>query len=349
VDGGGIGCDTRARGRYACDLRDEKCAGIVICVGQARPHQGNGRAVVSVGGAESVSGEHAPPLRLTQRPELAALKERLHKLQAGWCKTEKRCATGLKALDEALGGGFALGSVHEVLAPAFGVAARSLALRAAARLLAHTPPPGGAGGGKSAADGYGSVRYAATGGCRCCVSRGATAAGRGPGDQESAAVDPDGHKWLLYIDTGGDFYPPAAAQLGLSLERIFLVRRPRRTDALWVCEQALRCPAIAAVVLSIHSVDSYVSRRLQLAAEIGGGLGFLLRSEGGSGQTFATTRLRLDPLPGARSAACRLRVTVLKMRGGGAAEPFELALPLGAERAKRDLDAERLAPAEKAG
>jgi protein ImuA len=111
--------------------------------------------------------------------------------------------------------------------------------------------------------------------------------------------------WVFYIDTGGDFYPPAAAQLGLSLERLLVIRTQRTADALWVCEQALRCKAIAAVVLPIRTVDARVSRRLQLAAETGGGLGFLLRSELRGGHTFAATRLRLDPVPNKNPSLCR--------------------------------------------
>jgi protein ImuA len=103
--------------------------------------------------------------------------------------------------------------------------------------------------------------------------------------------------WIFYIDTRGDFYPPGTAQLGVPLERLLIIRTPRTTDALWVCEQALRCKAVAAIVLPIRTIDAYVSRRLQLAAETGGGLGLVLRREAQGGHTFAATRLRIDPLP----------------------------------------------------
>jgi hypothetical protein len=282
--------------------------------------------------------------------ELAALAEKVRQLQAAWRPPLQRCPTGLTKLDAALGGGFALGCVHELLAPADGAAARSLALWAAARAVDHpsdTCPTEAPRGLKPAARQYDFASEAPV----------ATKRSQTPPsfpDQRPA-------KWVLYIDTSGDLYPPAAAQLGLSLERLLIIRTQRTADALWACEQVLRCKAVAAVVLPIRAVDSYVSRRLQLAAETGGGLGFLLRRETRGDHTFTATRLRLDPVPnkdptpcsardGApacqqfgsrpiaaaasddRSTTRRMRVTLLKVRDGRPAEPFELALPHTAAR-----------------
>lgn len=97
---------------------------------------------------------------------------------------------------------------------------------------------------------------------------------------------------ILLIDSDGDFYPPAAAQLGIDLDRL-MIARPRRTiDRLWVFDQALRCPAIAAVILPLKQIDPATSRRLQLAAEAGGALGIVI-NHSNAGATFAATRLRL--------------------------------------------------------
>jgi cell division inhibitor SulA len=87
---------------------------------------------------------------------------------------------------------------------------------------------------------------------------------------------PERQRWIFYIDRTGDFYPPAAAQLGVPLGQLLVVRVTRPTEVLWVCEQALRCRAVAAVIAPLPSIDSYASRRLQLAAEAGGGLGLLI-------------------------------------------------------------------------
>ncbi len=230
------------------------------------------------------------------RPELAALAEKVRQLQAARRTTLPPCPTGLTKLDAALGGGFAYGCVHELLAPADGAAARSLALWAAARAVDHpsgTCPPEAPRELKPAARQYDFASEAPA------ATKRSQTPPRFP-DQRPA-------EWVFYIDTGGDFYPPGAAQLGLPLERLLVIRMPQTANALWVCEQALRCKAVAAVVLPIRTVNAYVSRRLQLAAEMGGGLGFLLRSESRSDHTFAATRLRLDPLPSKDPTPCNAR------------------------------------------
>jgi len=323
---------------------------------------------------------------------LAALAEKVRQLQARRRGPLQRCPTGLSKLDAALGGGFARGCIHELLAPGEAAATRSLALWAAARAvdrpaehLSREPWLRGATGGLPASADTG--RQAARG-TRTRVIDGAADAfahaiqhtadtavprlrnpagwhgrvGREPAGANPNAHDP-GHprptKWVFYIDTAGDFYPPAVVQLGLPLERLLVIRTKRNVDALWVCEQVLRCQAVAAVVLPIRAMDAYVSRRLQLAAEAGGGLGFLLRSDARGGHTFAATRLRIDPLPNKDPTPCfakdgvsvstvcqqpdplsganaeldgfyatrRVQVTLLKLREGRLAEPFELILP----------------------
>jgi protein ImuA len=206
-----------------------------------------------------------------KNPKLARLAEQIRKLQADRRPPRRHCPTGLRALDAALGGGFALASVHELLAPRDGAPARSVALLAGAR-----------------------------------------AAGE--------------HRWILYLDTSGDFYPPGAVQLGVPLERLLVIRVWRQVDALWVSEQALRCRAVAAVILPVRRIDAYVSRRLQLAAESGGGLGLVIQSDPRPGHTFAASRLRLDPLLG-EAETRRVLVSVLKLREGRPAEPFVVELP----------------------
>jgi protein ImuA len=146
----------------------------------------------------------------------------------------------------------------------------------------------------------------------------------------TAAHAAGGNKWIFYIDTGGDLYPPGVAQLGVPLGRLVVVRTSRVADALWACEQTLRCQAVAAVVLPLRTLDGYTSRRLQLAAETGGSLGLLVRSDEHGEPTFAASRVRLEPLVG--SAGGRyMRVTVLKIREGRPREPFVVELPDAAD------------------
>ncbi len=287
--------------------------------------------------AGEAPAQGAPTLRVTRRPDLAALAEKVRQLQARRRGPLQRCPTRLTELDAVLGGGFARGCIHELLAPGEATAIRSLALWAAARAvdrpaehLSREPWLRGATGGLPASADTG--RQAARG-TRTRVIDGAADAfahaiqhtadtavphlrnlvgWHGRVGRECAGANPNAHdpghprptKWVFYLDTAGDFYPPAAIQLGLPLERLLVIRTKRNVDALWVCEQVLRCPAVAAVVLPIRAMDAYVSRRLQLAAETGGGLGFLLRSAARGGHTFAATRLRLDPLPNKDPTPC---------------------------------------------
>ena len=52
---------------------------------------------------------------------------------------------------------------------------------------------------------------------------------------------------LVVIDRLQTFYPPAAADWGIDLDRLFIVRPRGMRDALWATIQALRSPAVAAV------------------------------------------------------------------------------------------------------
>src|SRR5207249_1094082 len=83
--------------------------------------------------------------------------------------------------------------------------------------------------------------------------------------------------YLVVLDSKREFYPPAAAGLGVPLERTILVQPASASDALWALEQALRCRAVAVALAWIDALHDRAFRRLQLAAEAGGSLGFLLR------------------------------------------------------------------------
>ena len=91
-------------------------------------------------------------------------------------------------------------------------------------------------------------------------------------------------------------YAPALAQQGLPPERVLLIHTERPQDALWATEQALRCPAVGAVLgWSAHIVDRSL-RRLQLAAETGGTFGILHRpAEAAREPSPAALRLGLVP------------------------------------------------------
>jgi hypothetical protein len=100
---------------------------------------------------------------------------------------------------------------------------------------------------------------------------------------------------LVVIDSRREFYPPAAAALGVPLERCVIVRPGSSGDALWALEQSLRSGAAAVVLAWVGALRDAAFRRLQLAAETGGSLGFLLRPTGCRAEpSWAQMRLLVD-------------------------------------------------------
>lgn len=236
--------------------------------------------------------------------------------------------TGLETLDAALPwGGLPLGAVSQVLDGGPGVGAMSLALAVAGRA---------ARGDDTAGPGW---------------------AGRGGVEAESARP-------IVVIDPAGDFYPPAVVKFGLDPQRLLVVRPGRALDAVWAADQCLGCPAVAAVVARLERLGRVHSRRLQLAAEAGGGIGLVVTPLAGRERTFVAVAVALDgevafgdkakskkqkakigrdqgsdgsiAIDNPRSSFLRasvpdpgprlVRVTVLKVREGIPAEPFVVGL-----------------------
>ena len=130
---------------------------------------------------------------------------------------------------------------------------------------------------------------------------------------------------VVVLDQAGEFYPPAIARLGIELRQVIVVRAGNQVDNTWALDQSLRCPAVAAVVAWPEKLDGHTFRRLQLAAEQGGGLGLLLRPLGVRYEpSWAEVRLLIEPLPAAApEAGRRLKIQVLRSPGrlcGGSVE-----------------------------
>jgi hypothetical protein len=106
-------------------------------------------------------------------------------------------------------------------------------------------------------------------------------------------------------------YAPALTQRGLHPERMLLIQTQTLQQSLWATEQALRCPAIGAVLSwPAYIVDKNV-RRLQLAAEAAGTVGFLYRPPAAARESSpAALRLRLH------AASDGVIVEIHKSRGG---------------------------------
>ncbi|MBL8793519.1 MAG: hypothetical protein JNM56_06425 [Planctomycetia bacterium] len=137
---------------------------------------------------------------------------------------------------------------------------------------------------------------------------------------------------LVVVDGRGEFYPPAAQALGVAPERVVVVRPRNPRDTFWALEQALRSSGVAVVYGRVEGGDALVFRRLQLAAETGGSLGFLLRPATGRSQVcWADARLavRAVPSPGPARPVdwrWRLRVELLHGRGKPGGDMVELEL-----------------------
>ena len=127
-------------------------------------------------------------------------------------------------------------------------------------------------------------------------------------------------RWLVLVAPPYVPYAPALTCAGVDLARAIVVEPRAPRDVLWVAEQALRAGACGAVLLWREEVEPRALRRLQLAAETGGGLAVLFRSLRHAGESSpAALRLRLRGIAG---RGRRLEVAVLKRRGGWPTGPI---------------------------
>ncbi|MCM0020398.1 MAG: hypothetical protein NBV67_10425 [Tagaea sp.] len=130
------------------------------------------------------------------------------------------------------------------------------------------------------------------------------------------AADPGKSGPVLWIARRPNLTQAGLAAFGLDASRLLLVDAPKRVDALWAFEEALRCRALAAVVAEIDDVDLTQTRRLQLAAELGGTTGLLLRPPGELAlPSAARTRWRIESLPNAGETP-RWRAELARVQGG---------------------------------
>jgi protein ImuA len=96
-------------------------------------------------------------------------------------------------------------------------------------------------------------------------------------------------------------YGPGLDLFGLPMERLLHLRVARPLDVLWAFEEALKSPALAAVLAELPETgavaDLTATRRLALAARAGGGLGLLLRHKLSPLPTAAMTRWEIAAAP----------------------------------------------------
>jgi hypothetical protein len=144
--------------------------------------------------------------------------------------------------------------------------------------------------------------------------------------------------FLVVVDMHRTIYPPALHCHGIDLSQVIFVRPESQADALWAADQALRTPAVAAVVAELEVIDDRSARRLQLAAERGQGVGLLLRSLAARrSPSWAEVQWIIKPLPQPRAIAAasgswqsqggrRLQVQLARLRGGQAGVTLRLEI-----------------------
>jgi protein ImuA len=132
---------------------------------------------------------------------------------------------------------------------------------------------------------------------------------------------------VLWIAPDAGPYAPALPGFGLDPAQLTTVRARRPADALWALEEAVRCPALAAVLAEGPRPDFAQSRRLQLAATESGVTALLLQpATDPLPASAAVTRWRVGPAMSGMSASeggepetvgyARWRLDLLRCRGG---------------------------------
>ena len=148
-------------------------------------------------------------------------------------------------------------------------------------------------------------------------------------------------RWLIWVAPPYQPYAPALQAAGVELERVLVVEpediRPTQTppsssrpvwrkpqdSELWALEQALRFNGCGAALAWVTQLEDLTLRRLQLACEAGGSLGFLFRPATDAARP-SPAALRL--LLASRVESAQLEITITKCRG--ASQPRPCRLPL---------------------
>lgn len=120
---------------------------------------------------------------------------------------------------------------------------------------------------------------------------------------------------VLWVTPQGDLYPGGLSQLGLSHRRLTVAWTRQTDNRLWAMEESLKDLPNGAIVTEVDTADLTETRRLQLAAESCGSIGFLIRRD--RQPSAALTRWLVEP---ARSRDIRptWRLTLERVRGAEA-------------------------------
>ncbi len=132
---------------------------------------------------------------------------------------------------------------------------------------------------------------------------------------------------VIVLDPERNLFPPAVFHGGIPREAFIVVQPGNPVEHIWALEQSLRCQAVAVVLAGLEKLDPVVFRRLQIAVEQGGSLGLLFRPEWVRHEpTWAEVRFWVEPQPGDLSHRRRVKIEVLRLRGGSAGGCIELEI-----------------------
>ena len=102
----------------------------------------------------------------------------------------------------------------------------------------------------------------------------------------------------IWISLSGNLFPGALKAFGIEPHRVIFIQLTTNKDVLWVMEEALKCPGLAAVIAELKEFDFKQSRRLQLAVEQSHVTGFVLRTRSDKmSSTACAARWKIKPLP----------------------------------------------------
>lgn len=128
---------------------------------------------------------------------------------------------------------------------------------------------------------------------------------------------------VIWITRHKKLFPPAFKQFGIEPDRLILIDLRQEKEALWVMEEALQYPGLAAVVGELNQIDLTASRRLQLAVEKSRVTGFILRAAHQRINTIAcVARWQVTSLPSESADGLpgvsfpRWKVDLLRVRNG---------------------------------
>ena len=128
-------------------------------------------------------------------------------------------------------------------------------------------------------------------------------------------------EWIVLISPPRLPYAPAFAAAGIDPPRVIVVGAVEDRHRGWAAEQVLRARSAGALLFWPLAFGEQRLRRLQLAAQEGRTLAFVFSTTARAAQSSpAPLRIRLSP------AEARLRVEILKRRGGMMSAPLLLDL-----------------------